>query len=146
MLISVLLSSFFAFGYFEMLSGLLISYSIDRVEFIIPYAQALSFLLIFALSFSIMQALIVQLTRYEINFGKSAENTGKILLGILNGYILAGVLLTFLALLPLPANYPYPRFDENNPNADKPKKVFLNCDGFISSLFSRVSSGSLQPF
>jgi hypothetical protein len=146
MLIVALLAAFFAFGYFEMLSAMIISYSAENAAFLIPWAQALSFLLIFALSFSIMQAILVQLTRYEINFGKNAEYIGRILLGVLIGFILSGVCLTFLAMLPLPAKYPYQRFDENNPNAERPNKIILNCDGFISGLFGGVSSGSFSAF
>lgn len=146
MLIGAIFATFFAFGYFETLAGLLISYSINRIDFIIPWAQPLSFLLIFALSFSIMQALLVQLTRYEINFGKTAEYIGRISLGALTGFILSGFLLTFLAMLPIPAKYPYARFDETNPDAERPNKIILNCDGFVSGLFGRISSGSFSAF
>jgi hypothetical protein len=146
MLIAALFAAFFAFGYFELLAGLLISYAAGNVGFIVPWAQALSFLLIFALSFSIMQAILVQLTRYEIDFGKTAEYIGRISLGIIIGFIFSGVVLTFLGMSPLSAKYPYPRFDENNPDAGRPKKVILNCDGFLSGLFGKVSSGSFSAF
>lgn len=79
MLIAAIFAMFFAFGYFEMLSAMIISYSAKNATFLIPWAQALSFLLIFGFSFSLMQALLIQLTRYEVNFGKTAEYVGEFL-------------------------------------------------------------------
>ncbi len=144
MLIAAIFAMFFAFGYFETLSAMIISYSAENATFLIPWAQALSFLLIFGLSFSLMQALLIQLTRYEVNFGKTAEHIGRISLGVLIGFILSGVLLTFIAMLPISAKYPYSRFDEANPDAERPSRVILNCDGFISGLFGWISRGSFS--
>ena len=60
------------------------------------------------------------------------------------GFIICGVLLIALAMAPLPPKYPYQRFDSNRPDPQRPKKVLLNPDGFISWLFSHISSGSFS--
>jgi hypothetical protein len=45
---------------------------------------------------------------------------------------------------PLPDKYPYPRFDQQNPDPEKPNKVLLNADGFVTEWFSIISSGSFS--
>jgi hypothetical protein len=47
-------------------------------------------------------------------------------------------------MAPLPNNYPYQRYDPRNPDAQAPKKVLLNADGFATGWFSMTSSGSLR--
>lgn len=45
---------------------------------------------------------------------------------------------------PLPTSYPYQRFDADRPNAERPKKVLFNADGFATGWFGIVSSGSFS--
>jgi len=54
------------------------------------------------------------------------------------------LLLTTLAMAPIPNKYPYQRFDQRYPDAEHPNKVLLNPDGLATGLFGIISSGSLS--
>jgi hypothetical protein len=134
-----------AFGFFEVLADALIKRGESgSMLSLVPWAQALSFLLLFILTFAVFQTAIVQLTRKKIDLGFLPERIGRPILGLILGLIVSGVLLTFLALAPLPNEYPYPRFEQRNIRLDDPDKVFPNVDGFVTSLFSIVSNGSFS--
>ena len=134
-----------AFGFFEILADTLIKRGDSgSMLSLVPWAQSLSFLLLFILTFAVLQTAIVQLTRKGIDLGFLPERIGRPILGLILGLIVSGVLLTFLALAPLPNEYPYPRFEERNIRLDSPDKVFPNVDGLVTSLFSLISSGSFS--
>jgi len=139
MLIIAVCAVIVAFGYFELLAKLLI----DR-NFLIPWAQPLSFVLLFVVAFAVMQAIAAKLTRQEVDLGFLPERIGCVLCGIFLGFIVASLLLTALAMAPLPNKYPYQRFDERRPNAENPTKVILNADALVPQWFSIVSDGSLS--
>ena len=129
-----------AFSYFEILADVFVS----RYPAFVPWAQPLSFVLLFVLAFAILQTISSRLTRQPINFGLWPERIGRIVCGIFLGLILSGLLLTVLAMAPLANKYPYQRFDATNPDAQKPNKVLLNADGFATGWFNIVSNGSLS--
>ncbi len=138
-IIVALSASFVSFGYYEMLGGLL-----DRVESLVPWAQVISFMLLFILSFAIMQTLVMFGLKEPIDFGLWPERIGRPLLGIFLGWIISGVLITAVSLAPLSTKLPYARFEDKHPKVDQPKKVFLNADGLVAGWFSTISQGAFS--
>jgi len=132
-------ASVVAFAYFEVLANVFIGR-----ELLIPWAQLLSFVLLFILTFAILRTLAAQLSRQPIDLGLWPERIGRVVCGILLGLVLSSLLLTALAIAPIPNNYPYQRFDQRRPDAERPNKVLLNTDGLAAGLFSTVSSGSFS--
>ena len=134
-----------AFGYFELLAGVFVSRS-DNGSFasLIPWAQPLSFLLLFVLAFAVLQTILAQLLRKPIDLGFLPERIGRVVFGIFLGLILSGLLLTTLAMAPLPNKYPYERFNAGRPDADRPNMVLLNVDGFATGWFNMLSNGSFS--
>jgi len=144
-IIIAICASIVAFNYFELLSTFFIGRGGNsRFPSLIPWAQPLCFALLFVLAFAILQTAIIQITRKPVDLGFLPERIGRIICGIFLGLIMSGLLLTTFAMAPLPNKYPYQRFDETNPAAQKPDKVFLNADGFNAGWFSLVSRGSFR--
>jgi hypothetical protein len=138
-------ASIVAFGFFEILADVLIKRGDSGgMLSLVPWAQALSFLLLFVLTFAVLQTAIVQLTRIKIDLGFLPERIGRPILGIILGLVVSGVFLTFLALAPLGNKWPYPRFEQRNIRLDSPGKVFPNVDGFVTGLFRVISNGSFS--
>ncbi len=135
-----------AFGFFEALAAVLIKRGDSgSMLALVPWAQSLSFLLLFVLVFAILQTAIIQLTRMQpVDLGYMPECIGRVVLGIILGFITSGILMTFFAMTPLPSKYPYPRFDPRRIQADNPNKVLLNTDGFVTGLFGVISNGSFS--
>lgn len=138
--ITSICASVVAFSYFELLANVVAGYSPSLAL----WAQPLSFVLLFILAFAILQTIVAQLTRSSIDFGLLPERIGRIVCGIFLGLIVSGLLLTAAAMAPIPAKYPYQRFDAARPDAEKPNKVLFNADGFATGWFSIVSSGSFS--
>jgi hypothetical protein len=134
-----------AFGYFEFLAGFIISHA-DKggAAKIVSFAQPLSFALLFIIFFAALQTLAMYLTRDEVNLGLWPERIGRVVCGLVLGFIVSGVLVTALAMAPLPSSYPYERFDPTNPKPNNPNKVLLNADGLVTGLFSIISNGSFS--
>lgn len=134
-----------AFSFFEVLATLLIGGRDSSLKFIPPpWMQTLVFLLLFLLSFALLQTLAQYLTRQEVNLGLWPERIGRLVCGILAGLVLSSVLITAAAMAPLPNNYPYQRFDPRRPDAWRPNKTLFNTDALASGLFSTISNGSLS--
>ncbi len=129
-----------AFSYFEAVTGLFLKH----IPSMAAWAQTASFAILFLFSFIFMQIGASFLLRDKVNFGELPEKIGRIVSGIFLGLLLAGVLLTSLAMAPVPAKYPYQRFEQTNPNPDEPKKPFPNADGLVVGLYSLASKGSLS--
>lgn len=134
-----------AFAYFELLADFFISRgSNSKYPALVPWAQPLCFTLLFVLAFAILQTAAMQLTRPPVDFGFIPERVGRAICGIFLGFILSGLLLTALAMSPLPNKYPYQRFDRTNLASQTPNKVFPNADGFVTGWFSLLSRGSFR--
>ncbi len=138
-IITSICASIVAFGYFELLANVFIS-----SEILVPWAQPLSFVLLFILAFAVLQTIAAQLTRQPVDLGLLPERIGRVVCGIFLGLIISGLLLTAAAMAPIPAKYPYQRFDATRPDAERPNKVLFNADGFATGWFSIVSSGSFS--
>lgn len=144
-IIITICASVVAFGYFELLANVFVSRS-DNSRFlsIVPWAQSLCFVLLFVLTFGILHIIAALLTRRPVDLGLYAERIGRVVCGIFLGLILSGLLLTALAMSPLPNKYPYQRFDQTSPDTERPDKVLLNADGFATGWFSIISRGSFS--
>jgi hypothetical protein len=144
-IIIAICASIVAFGYFETLSDMLIGRDKSPdLPAIAPWAQPLCFALLFILTFAILQTALIFLTRKPVDLDVLAERIGRIVCGIFLGLILSGIVLTALAMAPLANKYPYQRFDEINPDAERPSKVLLNTDGFVTGWFGMLSNGSFS--
>ena len=139
MVITTICASVVAFGYFEPLANVLVGRNI-----LVPWAQPLSFVLLFVLAFAILQTIAGQLTRQPVDLGLLPERIGRVVCGIFLGLIISGLLLTALAMAPLPTKYPYQRFNKTRPDAEKPKRALFNADGLATGWFNIVSSGSFS--
>jgi hypothetical protein len=145
MIIIAICSSVVAFGYFETLANLIIGRGSDgSLLSLIPWAQTLCFVLLFVVTFGILQTGVAYLIRHEIDLGFLPERIGRAVCGIVLGFIVSGLLLTALQMAPLPPSYPYQRFDPARLNPDDPSGVLLNADGFATGLFGLISNGSLS--
>jgi len=143
-LITAVCASIVAFGFFESLANVFIKEpGQSEHPSLMPWAQPLCFVLLFIITFAVLQTLASILTKQPVDLGFYPERIGRVICGIFLGLFLSGILLTALAMAPLPNNYPYQRFDERIPNSERPTKVFLNADGFATGWFSMVSDGSL---
>ena len=138
-------ASVVAFSYFEVLANVFISRS-DNSRFlsIAPWAQPLCFMLLFILTFAILQTAAAQLSRQPIDLGFLPERIGRSVCGVVLGLLTSGILLTALQMGPLSIAYPYQRFDLVKLEPDNPDRVLLNADGFATGLFSIISNGSLS--
>ena len=139
LVITAICASVVAFGYFELLANILIDKKI-----LMPWADSLSFILLFILAFAILQTIAGQLTRRKVDLGLLPERIGRIICGIFLGLIVSGLLLAAAAMAPISPKYPYQRFDETRPDLENPGKVLLNADGFATGWFSIVSGGSFS--
>ena len=140
MIFNALIAGFVAFGFFEILTRLLVKYSPG----ISVWAPMICFLLLFVLVFAILQAAAMQINKGKIDLGKLPEQIGRPVCGMVLGYLVTGHLLVAAAMAPLPSQYPYPRFDDRNPNPSRPSKPMLSPDGFVAGLFATISKGSFS--
>jgi hypothetical protein len=137
---NAIIAGFVAFGFFEMLARFLVKYSPG----IALWAPLTCFLLLFVLGFAVLQTAAMQLGKEKADLGKLPEQIGRVACGIILGYVITGHLLVAAAMGPLPNQYPYPRFEDRNPNASRPNKPILSPDGFVTGLFAIVSKGSFS--
>jgi len=145
MIIIAIISSVVAFGYFEMLANLIISQGNEgSLLSLVPWAQMLCFILLFIVTFGILQTGAIYLIRHPVDFGFWPECIGRVVCGIILGFFTSGLLLIALQMAPLPLSYPYERFDPARLNPDNPSGVLLNADGFATGLFGLISNGSLS--
>jgi hypothetical protein len=140
MILNAIIAGFVAFGFFEMLARLLVKYSPG----IAVWAPLICFVLLFVLAFALFQTAVMQLAKGKADLGKLPEQIGRVASGLVLGYVITGHALVAAAMAPLPNQYPYPRFDERNPNPSKPNKPILSPDGFVTGLFATISKGSFS--
>ncbi|OHB74869.1 MAG: hypothetical protein A2Z25_08440 [Planctomycetes bacterium RBG_16_55_9] len=143
--IAAICAGMIAFGFFEMLANVFISRGDDsRFISLVPWAQTLCFILLFVLAFALLQTGITFLTRQPADLGFLPERIGRVICGILLGLLMSGFLLTAFQMAPLPADYPYKRFDPAKLEVDSPNRVLFNADGFVTGLLGILSNGSFS--
>lgn len=144
-IIVTIIAGMVAFGFFETFANVFISRGDDsRFISLVPWAQTLCFILLFVLTFAILQTGLMFLTRESVDLGVLPERIGRVVCGILLGLIVSGFLLTAFQMAPLPVGYPYERFDPDRLEADSPNRILINADGFVTGLFSIFSNGSFS--
>ena len=136
---AALCASIVAFAWFEQLANLLF---IQR-ETLPNWAQAISFVILFIVVFAVLQAVGLTIARQSIDLGINAERAGRIVFGLLLGFIVSGALLTAASMAPLSGSFPYRRFEPARPDPQNASRTLLNPDGFISRFFGVISSGCL---
>jgi hypothetical protein len=139
MIFNAIIAGFVAFGFFEILTRLLIKYSPG----VAVWAPLICFVVLFILTFAVLQA-AMQLAKEKADLGKLPEQIGRVACGLVLGYVITGHALVAAAMAPIPNQYPYPRFDQRSPNPSKPNTPLLSPDGFVTSLFSTISKGSFS--
>ncbi|MHC4657312.1 MAG: CvpA family protein, partial [Planctomycetota bacterium] len=108
MIIVTICAGIVAFAYFEAVAALFIGGRDSSFKFLPPpWMQPLSFLLLFLLTFAALQTLAEYLTRQNVDLGLLPERVGRVVCGIVLGLILSSLLLTNLAMAPIPNKYPY---------------------------------------
>ena len=135
-----------AFSFFESLANLIISRA-DKGSLVslVNIAQPICFTVIFIIVFAVLETLALYLTREKVDFGLWPERAGRAVCGIILGFIISGVVVTVLGMVPsLPLKLPYERFEATSPKPNAPKKVLFNADGFVTNLFSTISNGSFS--
>lgn len=142
LIFNALFAGFAALGFFEPLARFLIKYSPG----IAVWAPMICFLLLFILIFAVLEAVAMQFGKEKAHLGLWPERIGRVICGLLLGYIVTGQLLVALATVPHPLfnKYPYERFAERNPNPANANKPFLSPDGFVTGLFGTISQGSFR--
>jgi hypothetical protein len=144
-IIVIICAGMVAFGFFEVLANVFISRGDDsRFLSLVPWAQTLSFLLLFVLTFAILQTGITMLTPHPVDLGFLPERIGRVVCGIIAGLIASGFLLTAFEMAPLPLAYPYQRFDPMKLDVKRPNGVLFRADGFATGLFSLLSNDSFS--
>ncbi len=134
-----------AFSFFEFLAEFIISRGKEgSLLFLVPWAQPLCFVLLFVLTFAVLQTAAVQLTQKPVDLGFMPERIGRIVCGIILGFYVSGLLLICLQMGPLPSKFPYQRLDSAKLDPDNPSTVLLNADGFAIGLFNMISNGSFS--
>jgi hypothetical protein len=139
---TIISAAIVAFSFFEPLADLLISRGSSTSK-AAPYWQPMSFLLLFIVSFAVLQAVATMLAVKTVTVDPLAEKLGKLFFGAVSGFIFAGMVIITLDMAPLGNKIPYKRFASSYPNPDRPTKAQMNPDGLIAGLFGIVSKGSL---
>jgi uncharacterized membrane protein required for colicin V production len=139
MIFNTILAGLVALAFHELLAGYLIKY-----VGLPDWAPLIGFVLLFVVVFALLQTAAMQIHKEKTDMGLWPERVGRVVCGLLLGYLLFGNLLLAAAMAPIPSTYPYPRFGDRNPNPSQPAKPMLNPDGFVAGLFNVVSQGSLS--
>jgi hypothetical protein len=140
-ILTIIIAAIIAFGFFEQLADLLISRGSSTSK-AASYWQPIFFLLLFTVSFAVLQTVATILAEKSVTVDPLAEKLGKLLCGAVSGFIFAGVVIIALDMAPLGNKIPYQRFSSSNPNPNKPNSALMNPDGFVAALFGIVSKGS----
>ncbi|MHC5060978.1 MAG: hypothetical protein ACYTFK_07830 [Planctomycetota bacterium] len=135
--ISAVIAMIAAFGYYEIVAGLLISRG-----YVVQWAQAIAFAVIFAVVIAGVKAGGDYIFHQELKFGPSATRISAVFCGAIAGFIISGILLIALALTPLSTKWPYKRFEDTNIAVSRPNKAILNADGIVASMFGWLSRGA----
>ncbi len=138
---NALFASFVACAFFETLATMLTKYSAGLAA----WAEMICFLLLFVLVLAILQTIVMQIGKEKTDLGLWPERIGRVVCGVLLGYVITGNLLLALATAPLPDGYPYERFNVRSADPARPNKPMLSPDGFVAGFFGTISKGSFAP-
>lgn len=138
-LMAVLIATAIAFSFHEVLANLLISRGYG-----LSWAFAGCFAGTFIIGFALLRTLSDQIIRTDIDLGKLPKSIAAIVCGLLTGLIISGNVLVAMGLMPVQHKIAYSRFSADSPlNLSRPSVPILNPDGFVTSLYTWFSRGSL---
>jgi len=138
MIITAVLASTVAFGYFELLAGLLLGRGIDSA--IASWSYLIGYLLLFVIAFAVFQALLEKLADKGVQLGLYPERIGRPVCGLVLGLIVAGSLINAAAMAPI-SGVPYKRFEGASVQPDRLSKPFLSAEDFTAGWASILSKG-----
>lgn len=140
-LINAVIGLTVAMTFFETLARFVIGYGFGG-EWVLGGV----FLLAFIFAFGILNVIGKQLVPADIYFGDFVDRAARALIGGCAGFVIAGVILTAAAMMPL-GGWPYERFGLEN-EVKRPshpdKMLILNADGFVVNFASWLSKGSMS--
>jgi hypothetical protein len=138
--IAAIVALIIAFGFYEILGGLLLSKGVLPLKI-----NGAIFLILFSVSFAILHVLNKTLVGSDIEFGKLVNIIASVIFGIVTGLIISGCVLVGINLASLPSKLSYKRFDNNIARGTMvPRKSFLGTDDLVANLFGWVSQGSMS--
>jgi hypothetical protein len=140
-LISVVLASIIAFGFYEFFGGMLLSRDIMPLRI-----NGAIFLALFGLSFAGLHVLNGILVGSSIEFGRLINVLAAVICGTITGLIVSGCVLIGFNLASLPSKLSYKRFDGTISRSaiNDPRKSLLGSDDLVAGLLGWVSRGSMS--
>ena len=138
--IAAVIALVIAFGFYELLGGLLLSKGIMPLR-----ANGGSFLILFGISFAVLYVLNGLLVGASIEFGQMTKVVTAIICGTITGLIISGSILIGFNLASMPSKLSYKRFDGtiSKSSINNPKKSLMSTDDLVAGLFDWVSRGSM---
>ena len=131
-----------AFTYYEPLAGQLLSRGYGG-----QWALPGIYVLLFVLTFAIFRAAADLIFAQDIELHFLITKTTAVICGLLTGLIVSGVVIIAIAMAPTSAKWPYARLGDGQravAGVQNPSKPLIRADGFVTSLFSWISRGSLS--
>ncbi len=133
-----------AFTYYEPLAGQLLSRGYGG-----QWALPVIYVLLFVLTFAVFRAAADLIFAQDIELHTLITKTTAVICGTLTGLIISGVMIIALAMAPTSAKWPYSRLGDGQAavtvaSIRSPANPLIRADGFVTSLFSLISRGSLS--
>jgi hypothetical protein len=142
--ITTLLSALFAIvaalGYHEVLGSFILSKGYGG-----EHAYWASALVLFIVVFAVLRTASIQILNPKIELTPMIKQVTSIVCGGLCGLSISGMLLIVMAMSPLGSSLSYSRYNLTGVVIpDKPNRLLINADGWVSGLFGWISRGSLS--
>ena len=129
-----------ALGFHEILGNFILSKGYGGSH--VYWASAL---ILFIVVFAALRTAAFQILNPKIEFSPIIKQITSIVCGGLCGLSIAGMLLIVLVMSPAGGSLSYSRYNlAETINPDRPDRLLINADGWVSGLFSWISRGSLS--
>lgn len=139
-LVSAVFGLIAALGYHEILGRFILSKGYGG-----GHVFWASTLILFVVVFAVLRTAAFQILNPKIEFSPIVKQVTSIICGGICGLLISGMLLFILAMSPLSGSLSYSRYNlAETLNPDKPNRLLINADGWVSGFFSWISRGSLS--
>lgn len=129
-----------AFGFYLPVSALIGSAGFGDMHF---WGDALMFLVIFLAAFAVLRLVAEQLLKNDMGFPPLANTIGGAAIGLVAGYLVAGIFTVFVQMLPLPPTVlGYEPFKLGS--TQRADHLVLQYDEFVVGLYGGLSRNALQ--